>query len=33
VNVCGDAAVATIVAKSEGKFDESVFYKDESRPL
>jgi len=30
VNVCGDAAVATIVAKSEGKFDESVFYKDET---
>jgi Na+/H+-dicarboxylate symporter len=30
VNVCGDAAVATIVAKSEGKFDESVFYKNES---
>jgi Na+/H+-dicarboxylate symporter len=28
VNVCGDAAVATIVAKSEGKFDDSVFYKD-----
>ena len=32
VNVCGDAAVATIVAKSEDKFDESVFYKGESRP-
>ncbi|MBT3834326.1 MAG: dicarboxylate/amino acid:cation symporter [Gammaproteobacteria bacterium] len=30
VNVCGDAAVATIVAKSEGKFDESVFYQDET---
>jgi Na+/H+-dicarboxylate symporter len=30
VNVCGDAAVATIVARSEGKFDESVFYKDET---
>jgi Na+/H+-dicarboxylate symporter len=28
VNVSGDAAVATIVAKSEGKFDDSVFYKD-----
>ena len=31
VNVSGDAAVATIVAKSEGKFDDSVFYKDETR--
>ena len=30
VNVCGDAAVATIVAKSEGKFEESVFNKDET---
>ena len=30
VNVCGDAAVATIVAKSEGKFDDSVFYQDET---
>jgi Na+/H+-dicarboxylate symporter len=30
VNVSGDAAVATIVAKSEGKFDDSVFYKDET---
>ena len=30
VNVCGDAAVATIVAKSEGKFDESVSYNDET---
>ena len=28
VNVCGDAAVSTIIAKSEGKFDEAVFLKD-----
>ena len=25
VNVTGDAVVSTVVAKSEGKFDESVF--------
>lgn len=31
VNVCGDAAVATIVAKTEGKFDESVFNQGEAR--
>ena len=30
VNVCGDAAVATIVAKSEGKFDREVFDRDEA---
>jgi Na+/H+-dicarboxylate symporter len=31
VNVSGDAAVATIVAKSEGKFDQSVFDRNEAR--
>lgn len=31
VNVSGDAAVATIVAKSEGKFDMDVFLRNESR--
>ena len=25
VNVCGDAAVSCIVAKSEGEFDQAVF--------
>ena len=32
VNVSGDAAVATIVAKSEGKFDMNVFLQDEGHP-
>ena len=31
VNVSGDAAVAVIVAKSEGKFDQSVFDNNEAR--
>jgi Na+/H+-dicarboxylate symporter len=31
VNVSGDAAVATIVAKSEGKFDMDVFVRNENR--
>jgi len=26
VNVTGDAAVSTVVAKSENQFDESIFY-------
>ena len=30
VNVCGDAAVASIVARSEDKFDESVFFNGQS---
>ena len=30
VNVCGDAAVASIVARSEDKFDESVFLNGQS---
>lgn len=33
VNVCGDAAIATIVAKSEGKFDREVFDRDEGDQL
>ncbi|MBT4160435.1 MAG: dicarboxylate/amino acid:cation symporter [Gammaproteobacteria bacterium] len=32
VNVSGDAAVATIVAKSEGKFDMEVFRRNEGHP-
>ena len=32
VNVSGDAAIATVVAKSEGKFDKSVFEQAEARP-
>lgn len=30
VNVSGDAAIATVVAKSEGKFDQEVFDSDET---
>lgn len=33
VNVSGDAAVATVVAKSEGKFDLEVFERDEGRDV
>ncbi len=33
VNVCGDAAVASIVARSEDKFDESVFLNGQSNSL
>jgi len=32
VNVSGDAAIATVVAKSEGKFDQAVFDADEAHP-
>ena len=32
VNVSGDAAIATVVAKSEGKFDRAVFDANESAP-
>ena len=33
VNVSGDAAIATIVAKSEGKFDVGVFERNEATPI
>ena len=33
VNVSGDAAIATIVAKSEGKFDQAVFDADEAHTV
>ena len=33
VNVSGDAAIATIVAKSEGKFDVTVFEQNEAQPI
>ncbi len=32
VNVSGDAAISTVVAKSEGKFDMDVFNNDEEHP-
>lgn len=32
VNVSGDAAISTVVAKSEGKFDMNVFNSDEAHP-
>jgi Na+/H+-dicarboxylate symporter len=31
VNVSGDAAIATIVAKSEGKFDQAIFDRNENQ--